>query len=154
MIAVTLLYPDAPNGAAHRHGHDLGCTGRGWLRCEITAIPGAWQPPYTMLTQAAANLPLPDGIGLDHAHYAVRVEAGGPDGSGYTLLRLGPYSQTWLASRDADQLTTELAGHAATAIPGYPVTAQDTAFSVSDHASYTDPYGADVTALLAGVLTR
>ncbi|GLW03834.1 hypothetical protein [Streptomyces lavendulae] len=54
-IAVALVHPDAPNAAAHRHGHDLGYTDRGWLRCETTAILGAWQPAYAMLTHAAAK---------------------------------------------------------------------------------------------------
>ncbi|MFI7405990.1 hypothetical protein ACIBW9_36920 [Streptomyces sp. NPDC049541] len=33
------------------------------------------------------------------------------------MLRLGPYSQTWLATHDADRLNTELAGKAATVLP-------------------------------------
>ncbi|MEU8764785.1 hypothetical protein [Streptomyces sp. NPDC048659] len=41
MLAVALVHPDAPNAAAHRHGHDLGYNGWGWLRCETTAILGA-----------------------------------------------------------------------------------------------------------------
>lgn len=44
------------------------------------------------------------------AHYGVHVETRRTDG---TLLRLGPYSQTWLVSRDADRLNTELDGRAA-----------------------------------------
>ncbi|MFE2554383.1 hypothetical protein ACFXGI_38655 [Streptomyces sp. NPDC059355] len=151
-IAVALVHPDAPNAAAHRHGHDLGYTDRGWLRCETTAILGAWQPAYAMLTHAAANLSLPDDVGMDRAHYGVHVEARRTDGSGYALLRLGPYTQTWLASRDADRLNTELAGRAALVIPGFTVTAQNAAFDVSDHDSYTDPHDADVTVLLAAAL--
>lgn len=83
MLAVTLFHPDAPNAAAHRHGHDLGHTGRGWLRCETTEIFGAWQPAYTMLTHAAANLPLPDDVDMDRAHCGVHVEARHTDGGGY-----------------------------------------------------------------------
>ncbi|WP_249025480.1 hypothetical protein [Streptomyces sparsogenes] len=41
-----------------------------------------------MLTHAAADLPLPDDIGMDPAHYVVHVSR--PD---YPLLRLGPYNQ-------------------------------------------------------------
>ncbi|WP_051809685.1 hypothetical protein [Streptomyces sp. NRRL S-378] len=105
-----------------------------------------------MLTHAAANLCLPDDVGMGRARYGVHVEARRADGTGYTLLRLGPYAQSWLASRDSDRLNTELAGRAALAIPGFTVTAKDAAFDVSDHDSYTDPYGADVTALLAAAL--
>ncbi|MEW2051622.1 hypothetical protein [Streptomyces sp. NPDC005476] len=57
-----------------------------------------------MLTHAAANLPLPDDVGMAPAHYGVHVEAQRSDNTGYTLLRLGPYFQTRLASRDADRL--------------------------------------------------
>ncbi|GLW03835.1 hypothetical protein [Streptomyces lavendulae] len=91
---------------------------------------------------------------MDRAHYGVHVEARRTDGSGYALLRLGPYTQTWLASRDADRLNTELAGRAALVIPGFTVTAQNAVFDVSDHASYTDPHGADVIALLAAAVAR
>ncbi|WP_327419631.1 HAD family hydrolase [Streptomyces sp. NBC_01233] len=55
-------------------------------------------------------------------------------------------------ARDADRLNTELAGRAALVIPGFTVTAQNAAFDVSDHESYTDPHGADVTALLAAAV--
>ncbi|MFD3875734.1 hypothetical protein [Streptomyces sp. NPDC058623] len=80
-----------------------------WLRCETVAILGLWQPAYTALTHAAAGLDLPDDVGMPPAHYGVDVEARQPDGSGFTLLRLGPYTQTCLASRDAERLTTESA---------------------------------------------
>jgi hypothetical protein len=151
-IAVALVHPDTPQAAAYLHGHQLGYTGKGWLRCETTAILGAWQPAYAMLTHAAAGLPLPDDVGMAPAHYGVHVEARRSDGTGYTLLRLGPYTQTWLASRDADRLNTELAGKAATVLPGFTVTAKDAHFDVSDHESYADPYDADVAALLADAL--
>ncbi|WP_228022992.1 hypothetical protein [Streptomyces acidicola] len=83
------------------------------------------------------------------AHYGVHVEARRSDNTGYTLLRLGPFFQTWIASRDADRLNTELAGRAATVIPGFTVTAKGAPFHVSEHESYADPYEADVVALLA-----
>ncbi|MEV5080396.1 hypothetical protein ACIQFZ_41430 [Streptomyces sp. NPDC093064] len=149
MIAVALVHTDIPHAAAYLHGHQLGYTSKGWLRCETNAILGVWQPAYAMLTHAAAGLPLPDDVGMAPAHYGVHVEARRSNGTGYTLLRLGPYTQTWLASRDADRLNTELEGRAATAIPGCTVTAKDAPFDVSDHESYADPHGADVAALLA-----
>ncbi|MGW6939983.1 hypothetical protein ACWGF3_13410 [Streptomyces xanthophaeus] len=151
-IAVALVHPDTGHAASYLHGHQLGYTDRGWLRCETTAILGAWQPAYAMHTHAAANLPLPHDVGMAPAHYGVHVEARRTDGTGHTLLRLGPYPQTWLASRDADRLNTELAGRAATVIPGFTVTAKHTAFDVSDHDSYTDPHGTNVTALLAAAV--
>ncbi|MGW1656591.1 hypothetical protein [Streptomyces atratus] len=83
------------------------------------------------------------------AHYGVHVEARRSDGTGSTLLRLGPYTQIWLASHDADRLNTELEGKATTGIRGFTVTAKGAPFDVSDHESYTDPYKADVAALLA-----
>lgn len=94
-IAVALVHPNTGHAAAYLHGHQLGYTGKGWLRCETTAILGTWQPAYAMLTHAAANLPLPDDVGMDPAHYSVHVEARRADGTGYLLLRLGPYTQTW-----------------------------------------------------------
>ncbi|MGW3956615.1 hypothetical protein ACWEKM_38235 [Streptomyces sp. NPDC004752] len=149
LIAVALVHPDTPHAAAYLHGHQLGYTGKGWLRCETNAIIGVWNPAFAVLTHAAAGLNLPDDVGMPPANYAVHVEARRQDNTGYTLLRLGPYTQTWLASRDADRLNTELAGKAATVIPGFTVTAKGTPFDVSDHESYADPYEADVTALLA-----
>ncbi|SFO07015.1 hypothetical protein SAMN04487980_10547 [Streptomyces sp. cf124] len=95
LIAVTLVHPDTPSAAAYLHGHQLGYTGKGWLRCETNAILGIWQPAYAMLTHAAADLPLPDDVGMSPAHYGVHVEARRSDNTGYTLLRLGPYTQTW-----------------------------------------------------------
>ncbi|QIB49523.1 hypothetical protein [Streptomyces aureoverticillatus] len=151
-IAVALVHPDTGHAAAYLHGHQLGYTGKGWLRCETAAILGVWQPAYAMLTHAAAGLPLPDDVGMPPAHYGVHVEARRSDNTGYTLLRLGPYTQTWIASRDADRLNTELAGKAATVIPGFTVTAKDAPFDVSDHDSYTDPHGNDIAALLADAL--
>jgi hypothetical protein len=152
MIAVALVHPDTGHAAAYLHGHQLGYTSKGWLRCETTTILGTWQPAYAMLTHAAAGLDLPDDVGMDPAHYGVHVEARRNDGTDHTLLRLGPYTQTWLASRDADRLNTELADKAATVIPGFTVTAKDAHFDVSDHESYADPYDADVAALLAAAV--
>ncbi|WP_438490744.1 hypothetical protein [Streptomyces sp. S186] len=153
MIAVALVHPDTPHAAAYLHGRQFGYTDRGWLRCKTTAILGVWQSAYTMLTHAAAGLSLPDDVGMTPAHYAVHVEARRSDGTGYTLLRLGPYTQTWLASHDADRLNTELEGRAATVIPGFTVTAKDALFDVSDHESYADPHGTDIAALLADAVT-
>ncbi|MFD8026411.1 hypothetical protein ACFV6G_39095 [Streptomyces lavendulae] len=152
VIVVALVHPDIPNAAAHLHGRQLGYTDRGWLRCETTAILGAWQPAYAMLTHAAAGLPLPEDVGMPPAHYAVDVEAREPDGSGFTFLRLGPYTQTWLASRDADRLNTELEGQAATVVPGFVVTAKCAPFDFSDRENYSDPYRTDVTSLLAAAI--
>ncbi|MFI5945536.1 hypothetical protein ACIBCB_35565 [Streptomyces uncialis] len=151
-IAVALVHPDTGHAAAYLHGHQLRYTERGWLHCETSAILGAWQPGYAPLTHAAANLPLPDDLGMKRAHYGVHVEARQADGTGRTLLRLGPYFQTWVASHDADHLNTELAGRAATVLPGFTVTAKDALFDVSNHESYTDPYLTDVAALLADAL--
>ncbi|MEW2068284.1 hypothetical protein [Streptomyces sp. NPDC007346] len=151
-IAVALVHPDTGHAAAYLHGHQLGYNRKGWLRCEIPAILGTWQPAYAPLTHAAANQPLPDDVGMDPAHYGAHVEAHRADGTSYTLLRLGPYFQTWVAAHDADQLNTELAGQAATVIPGATVTVKDTLFDTSDHDSYTDPYLTDITALLAAAV--
>ncbi|MFJ9855302.1 hypothetical protein [Streptomyces sp. NPDC101150] len=108
VIAVALVHPDTPHTAAYLHGHQLGYTAKVWLRCETAAILGVWQSAYAVLTHAAAGLDLPDDVGMTPAHYGVHVEARRIDGTGYTLLRLGPYTQTWHASRDADRLNTEL----------------------------------------------
>ncbi|WP_225900179.1 hypothetical protein [Streptomyces sp. RLB3-17] len=144
IIAVALQHPGGsytPYGARYRK--------LDWLRCEMDKILGAWNPAYEPLTHAAADLDLPDDVGMAPANYGVHVEARRSKGTGYTLLHLDPYCQTWLASRDADRLNTELAGKAATVLPGFTVTAKAAPFHVSDHASYTDPSGADVAALLA-----
>ncbi|MCX4970786.1 hypothetical protein OHA98_39790 [Streptomyces sp. NBC_00654] len=86
------------------------------------------------------------------AHYGVHVEARRGDGTGHTLLRLGPYTQTWLADRDADRLNTELEGRAATVIPGFTVTAHGAPCDFNDHERYVDPYETDVVALLAAAV--
>ncbi|MFE9679399.1 hypothetical protein ACFYO5_35720 [Streptomyces sp. NPDC006259] len=70
------------------------------------------------------------------------------------MLRLGPYFQTWLAGHDADRLNTELAGKAATVIPGFTITAKAAPFDVNDHASYDGPYATDATALLAAAMAE
>ncbi|MEU3408937.1 hypothetical protein ABZ766_34015 [Streptomyces sp. NPDC006670] len=154
VIAVALVHPDTPHAAAYLHGRQLRCTERGWWRCETTTILGFWQPVYATLTHAAAGLPLPEDVGMPPAHYAVGVEACEPDGSGFTFLRLGPYTQTWLASRDADRLNAELEGQAATVVPGFVVTAKRAPFDFSDRENYSDPYRTDVTSLLAAAIAR
>ncbi|MFE4825240.1 hypothetical protein ACFRFU_54980 [Streptomyces sp. NPDC056704] len=149
IIAVALQHPGGsytPYGARYRK--------LGWLRCETDKILGAWNPAYEPLTHAAADLDLPDDVGMAPANYGVHVEARRNDATGYTLLRLGPYFQTWLASRDADRLNTELAGKAATVVPGFTVTAKAAPFDVSDHESYSDPYKTDAAALLAAAIAR
>ncbi|MFF8035917.1 hypothetical protein [Streptomyces sp. NPDC016626] len=151
MIAVALVHPDTPHAAAYLHGRQLGYTDRGWLRCETTAILGVWQPGYAMLTHAAAGLPLPDDVGMDPAHYALYVEVRKRDDSrdGYTLLRLGPYTQTRHAQQDYDRLTAALEGREATAVPGCRVSVRYAPFDVSDHQLFADPYEADAVELLA-----
>ncbi|MGW1776261.1 hypothetical protein [Streptomyces sp. NPDC002104] len=150
LIAVTLVHPDTPHAAAYLHGRQLGYTNRGWLRCPTTAILGFWQPGYTMLTHAAAGLPLPGDVGMEPAHYALYIEARKRDDSldGYTLLRLGPYTQSRHAQQDYDRLTGTLEGRETTAVPGFRVSARYAPFDVSDHQLFVDPYEADAVALL------
>ncbi|MFG2234883.1 hypothetical protein ACGFNX_33665 [Streptomyces sp. NPDC048723] len=149
VIAVALVHPDTPHAAAYAHRY----TSKGWLRCETAAVLGLWQLAYTALTHAAAGLDLPDDVGMPPAHYGVDVEARQPDGRGFTLLRLGPYTQTWLASRDAERLNTELEGQAATIVPGFTVAATSAPFDFGDRETYSDPYRTDVAMLLAAALT-
>jgi len=149
IIAVALQHPDGsytPYGERYRR--------LGWLRCETDQILGVWNPSLAPLTHAAAGLDLPVDVGMAPANYGVHVEARRPDNTGYTLLRLGPYNQTWLAGRDAERLNTELAGKAATVLPGFTVTAKGAPFHVSDHESYDDPYTTDPAALLAAAIVR
>ncbi|MFF0629777.1 hypothetical protein [Streptomyces sp. NPDC004296] len=150
LIAVALIHPDTPHAAAYLHGRQLGYTERGWLRCETTAILGFWQPSYAMLTHAAAGLPLPDDVGMDPAHYALYLEARKRDDShdGFTLLRLGPYTQTRHAQQDYDRLTAALDGRETTVMPGFRVSARYAPFDVSDHQLFADPHEADAVALL------
>ncbi|MGJ5899246.1 hypothetical protein ACSCBZ_46015 [Streptomyces niveiscabiei] len=150
MIAVVLVHPDTPHAGAYLHGRQLGYTERGWLRCETTAILGFWQPGYAMLTHAAADLPLPDDVGMEPAHYALYIEARKRDGSldGFTLLRVGPYTQTRHAQQDYDRLTAALEGRETTLVPGHRVSARFGPFHVSDHQLFADPYEADAVALL------
>ncbi|MFI5808372.1 hypothetical protein [Streptomyces sp. NPDC051561] len=148
VIAVSLGHPDTGTAAAYLHGHQLGYIGRGWLRCETTAILGTWQPAYAPLTHAAADLALPGEVGMEQAHYAVTVEACKTDGNGHTLLRLGPYMQTQHASRDAARLITALSGRETTLVPGAWISAWTTEFDVNAHKRYIDPYMGDVPDLL------
>ncbi|WP_030792552.1 hypothetical protein [Streptomyces sp. NRRL S-920] len=151
MIAVALVHPDTPHAAAYLHGRQLRYTERGWLRCETATILGFWQPGYAMLTHAAAGLPLPDDLGMELAHYALYIEARNRDDGnldGYTLLRLGPYTQTRHAQQDYDRLTATLDGRETTLVPGFRVSARFGPFDVSDHQLFADPYEADAVALL------
>ncbi|WP_328698536.1 hypothetical protein [Streptomyces sp. NBC_00342] len=146
LIAVTLEHPSgsyAHYGARYRK--------MGWLRCETAKILGLWNPIYTPLTHAAAGLNLPDDVGMESAHYAIYIEARKRDDSldGYTLLRLGPYTQTRHAQQDHDRLTAALDGQETTVVPGCRVSVRFGPFGVSDHQLFTDPYLADVAALLA-----
>ncbi|RPK32281.1 hypothetical protein EES39_39275 [Streptomyces sp. ADI92-24] len=150
LIAVALVHPDTPHAAGYLHGRQLGYTSRGWLRCPTSAILGFWQPGYTMLTHAAADLPLPDDLGMEPAHYALYIEARKRDDSlnGYTLLRLGPYTQTRHAQQDGDRLTAALDARETALAPGFRVTMRFGPFNVSDHQLFADPYEADAVALL------
>jgi hypothetical protein len=147
LIAVALVHPDTPHaGYTHRYAS------KGWLRCETSKILGVWQSAYAILTHAAAGLDLPSDVGMEPAHYAVYVEARREDGTGFTLLRLGPYTQARHACQDADRLNTELDGKAATVVPGFTVTARNAPFDVSDHKQFRDPYEADTAVLLAAAV--
>ncbi|MFD6478972.1 hypothetical protein ACFWEH_36280 [Streptomyces anulatus] len=150
LIAVTLVHPSTPHAAAYLHGRQLGYTERGWLRCPTNAIIGFWQPGYAMLTHAATGLPLPDDVGMVPAHYALYIEARKRDDSldAYTLIRLGPYTETQHAQQDGDRLTAALDGRETTLAPGFRVTMRFGPFNVSDHQLFTDPYETDVVALL------
>ncbi len=150
LIAVALVHPDTPHASAYLHGRQLGYTERGWLRCPTSSILGFWQPGYAMLTHAAAGLPLPDDVGMAPAHYALYIEARRRDDSldGYTLLRLGPYTQTRHAQQDHDRLTAALAGRETTLVPGHRVSVRFGPFDVSDHQKFADPNEADAVALL------
>ncbi|MCX4581059.1 hypothetical protein OHB41_49805 [Streptomyces sp. NBC_01571] len=151
-IAVKLVHPDTPYATAYLHGDALGYTDTGWLRCKTATILGIWNPSYTALTHAAANLPLPDDVGMDRAHYAIHIQARRSDNTEYTLLRLGPYFQNRITSRDVDRLNTALKRGTALAIPDITLTAEDAQFNVNEYATYTDPYQADVVSLLADAI--
>ncbi|MFJ4972716.1 hypothetical protein [Streptomyces sp. NPDC088755] len=154
LIAATLVHPSTPYAAAYLHGRQLGYTERGWLRCPTSSIIGFWQPGYAMLTHAATGLPLPDDVGMAPAHYALYAEARKRNGSldGYTLLRLGPYTETRHAQRDGDRLTAALDGRETILVPGFRVTTRFGPFDVSSHQLFTDPYETDVVALLNAVV--
>lgn len=147
VIAIALEHPDGPHtprGAAYRR--------IGWLRCPTATILGLWTPAYAPLTHAAAGLDLPDPIGMDPAHYAVHIQAH-TTGPAHTLLRLGPYTQTGHASRDADRLTTLLTEQTPTT-PGSRITATTTPYDPNRHTTYTDPYGDDHGSLLREAASR
>ncbi|WP_234444207.1 hypothetical protein [Streptomyces sp. NRRL S-1868] len=151
LIAVALVHPDTPHAGAYRRGRQLGYTKRDWLRCPTNVILGFWQPAFAMLTHAAANLSLPDDLGMAPAHYGLYIEARKRDDSldGYALLRLGPYAQTRHAQQDYDRLTAALDGLETTLVPGHRVSVRYAPFDVSDHQLFADPYEADIVALLA-----
>lgn len=96
IIAIALQHPDGPHAPYDDRYRTLG-----WLRCETTQNLGAWNPAYAVLTHAEAGLDLPDDTGMTPAHYAVLIEARKDDVTGYTILRLGPYTQAGHTSRDA-----------------------------------------------------
>ncbi|MEU6102777.1 hypothetical protein [Streptomyces flaveolus] len=145
VIAVALQHPGgpyAPYGARYRR--------LGWLRCETSKILGVWSSAYEMLTHAAAGLDLPDDVGMDPAHYALCIEARRRDDSraGFTLLLIGPYTQTRHAQQDYDRITAALNGKETTLVPGSRVSVRYAPFDVSDHQLFTDPYESDAVALL------
>ncbi|MET7780419.1 hypothetical protein ABZU94_34745 [Streptomyces mirabilis] len=151
IIAVALQHPGGsytPYGERYRK--------LGWLRCETDKILGAWKPAYEPLTHAAAGLDFPDDVGMDLAHYALYIEARKRDDSldGFTLLRLGPYTQTRHAQQDYDRLTAALDGRETTLVPGHRVSARYAPFDVSDHQLFADPYEADAVALLDAAVAR
>lgn len=147
LIAVALVHPDTPHAAVYAHRYSR----KGWLRCETSKILGVWNPAYTPLTHAAAGLDLPNDIGMTPANHAVHVEARRSDGTGYTMLRLGPYTQGQHAADDAARLNAQLEGKATTVAPGLTVRAVGAPFDVSDHETYSDPYKYDAAELLAAV---
>ncbi|MGP3633879.1 hypothetical protein ACTU45_11010 [Streptomyces sp. 24-1644] len=150
MIAVALVHPATPHAAAYRNGRELGYTHRSWMRCQTSAILGIWQPGYETLTHAAANLSLPDDLGMDPAHYALHIKARKRDDSpdGHTLLRLGPYTQTGHAQQDHDRIAAALDEQETTLVPGHRVSVRFGPLDVSDHQLFTDPYSTDVVVLL------
>ncbi|MGW0669759.1 hypothetical protein [Streptomyces sp. NPDC002746] len=87
---------------------------------------------------------------MEPAHYALFIEARKRDDilDGYTLLRLGPYTQTRHAQQDGDRLTAALDGRETILTPGYRITTRFGPFNVSDHQLFTDPYEADAVLLL------
>ncbi|MFH8993116.1 hypothetical protein [Streptomyces sp. NPDC017940] len=103
-----------------------------------------------MLTHATAGLSLPDDIGMNPAHYALYIEAHKRDGGrdGYTLLRVGPYTQTRHARQDHDRITAALDGRETTLVPGHRIRVRYAPFDVNDHQLFADPYEADALALL------
>ncbi|WP_331720714.1 hypothetical protein [Streptomyces sp. NBC_01174] len=150
IIAVALQHPGRSYSPYGPRSRKLG-----WLRCETAKILGLWHPSYALLTHAAAGLDLPDDVGMQPAHYAVYVEARRTDPrQGYTLLRLGPYTQAQDASWDADRIDAALEGRATTVRPGFRVAARPGPFAVSDHQLFTDPYETDAVALLAAAVSR
>lgn len=87
---------------------------------------------------------------MEPAHYALYIEARKRNDSrdGYTLLRIGPYTQARHAQQDYDLLTAALEGRETTLVPGHCVSARLGPFDVSDHDLFADPYETDAVALL------
>ncbi|MER6288426.1 hypothetical protein [Streptomyces sviceus] len=75
------------------------------------------------------------------AHYALYIEARKRDDTseGYTLLRLGPYTQTRHAQQDYDRIIAALEGLETTAVPGSRVSTRYAPFDVSDHQALRYP---------------
>ncbi|MCX4970787.1 hypothetical protein OHA98_39795 [Streptomyces sp. NBC_00654] len=40
LIAIALQHPDSPHAMAYLHGHQLGYTNKGWLRCKTATTLG------------------------------------------------------------------------------------------------------------------
>ncbi|WP_405657937.1 hypothetical protein OG379_00180 [Streptomyces sp. NBC_01166] len=115
IIAVALQHPGRQYTHYGEHYRKIG-----WLRCETTKMLGLWHPSYALL-----SLDLPDDVGMPPAHYAVYVEARRADPrQGFTLLRLGPYTQAQDASWDADRIDAALVGRATTVRPRFKVAAR------------------------------
>ncbi|MFJ5725626.1 hypothetical protein [Streptomyces sp. NPDC093149] len=89
---------------------------------------------------------------MDPANNATYAEARKTDSKGYTLLRLGPYTQARHVSQDTDRITPALEGRETAVIPGFRVSARPAPFAVSDHELFTDPYEADAVALLVAAV--
>lgn len=120
----------------------------------MSTILGVWQPAYSPLTHTATGLDFPANTGMTPAHYRVHIEARHPDGTGHTLLRLAPYTQTRHTDRDTDRLNTHLTEKADTITPGATLRAAAAPFDVNDHTAHQDPDEADTVALLAAAIDQ
>ncbi len=156
---MALVHPVSPHaGAYYLHGRQLGYTDP-----RLAALRDHRDPRLLAARLHDAHprrrQPAPaDDVGRELAHYSLYIEArhckdGILDG-GYTLLRLGPYTQTRHAQCDYDRLTAALDGHETTLVPGHRVCVRFGPFDVSDHQLFTDPYEADAVALLDAAVAR